>query len=194
MPPKVQPVFEWYTIITGANSIEQGDFLDDFPIITPPVSLVSASRASDVQEEASAKFQTFNIVVMTQSCDLVTFRDDSLVILCPRYDFKDAQTSDGKNLANKDGWKKLIAGRFANIHLINKCSLQGFEFDYQVIDLQRIFSVPFSIVREIAVAQHNRLRLNPPYREHLAQAFARQFMRIGLPLDLPRDYPYKSAN
>lgn len=28
------------------------------------------------------------------------------------------------------------------------------------------------------------LRLLPPYREHLSQAFARYFMRVGLPQDL----------
>ena len=30
-----------------------------------------------------------------------------------------------------------------------------------------------------------RLRLNPPYREHLSQAFARFCMRVGLPVDIP---------
>jgi len=34
--------------------------------------------------------------------------------------------------------------------------------------------------------QGNRLRLLPPYREHLAQAFARFFMRVGLPADIPK--------
>jgi hypothetical protein len=29
------------------------------------------------------------------------------------------------------------------------------------------------------------LRLCPPYREHLAQAFARFFMRVGLPIPIP---------
>jgi hypothetical protein len=27
--------------------------------------------------------------------------------------------------------------------------------------------------------------LLPPYREHLSQAFARFFMRVGLPVDIP---------
>jgi hypothetical protein len=30
-----------------------------------------------------------------------------------------------------------------------------------------------------------RLRLLPPYREHLSQSFARFFMRVGLPIDIP---------
>ena len=32
------------------------------------------------------------------------------------------------------------------------------------------------------------LRLLPPYGEHLSQAFARFFMRVGLPVDIP---PFK---
>ena len=30
-----------------------------------------------------------------------------------------------------------------------------------------------------------KVRILPPYREHLAQAFARFFMRVGLPVDVP---------
>ena len=32
-----------------------------------------------------------------------------------------------------------------------------------------------------------RKRLLPPYREHLSQSFARYFMRVGLPTDIPAD-------
>jgi len=31
-----------------------------------------------------------------------------------------------------------------------------------------------------------RLRLLPPYREHLSQAFARYFMRVGLPSNIKK--------
>jgi hypothetical protein len=40
-------------------------------------------------------------------------------------------------------------------------------------------------VREFAHQMGDRLRLLPPYREHLSQAFARLFMRVGLPADIP---------
>jgi hypothetical protein len=41
-------------------------------------------------------------------------------------------------------------------------------------------------MRQRAVRAGDRLRLLPPYREHLSQAFARYFMRVGLPQDIPR--------
>jgi hypothetical protein len=37
----------------------------------------------------------------------------------------------------------------------------------------------------IKVKPHKRLL--PPYREHLSQSFARYFMRVGLPVDIPKD-------
>ncbi len=33
-----------------------------------------------------------------------------------------------------------------------------------------------------------RFRLLPPYREHLSQAFARFFMRVGLPIPIEKDW------
>jgi len=40
------------------------------------------------------------------------------------------------------------------------------------------------ILEELVTHTGKRLRLCPPYREHLAQAFARFFMRVGLPQDV----------
>jgi hypothetical protein len=47
----------------------------------------------------------------------------------------------------------------------------------------RRWSGPYAHVEKLG----NRLRLCPPYREHLAQAFARFFMRVGLPSDIPEE-------
>jgi hypothetical protein len=53
-----------------------------------------------------------------------------------------------------------------------------------VVDFRRVFSLPFGFLRDAANLLH--LRLLPPYREHLSQSFARYFMRVGLPVDIPR--------
>jgi hypothetical protein len=53
------------------------------------------------------------------------------------------------------------------------------------VDFRRVFSLPLGFMRGLATAQGNRLRLLPPYREHLSQSFARFFMRVGLPEDIP---------
>jgi hypothetical protein len=46
--------------------------------------------------------------------------------------------------------------------------------------------LPFPFLSSLAAANGKRLRLLPPYREHLSQAFARFFMRVGLPTDIPK--------
>ncbi|MCS6860043.1 MAG: hypothetical protein NZT92_06970 [Abditibacteriales bacterium] len=57
--------------------------------------------------------------------------------------------------------------------------------EIRVVDFRRVYTLPKAFVRNFAAAQGKRLRPLPPYREHLAQAFARFFMRVGLPVDIP---------
>jgi len=185
-----EPTFDWYTVVSGSTTFAQGDLLNNFPIIVPPISLTEArDKAVGHESRQQATLNLFNVIVMTQSCDFIKLGDKDQVILCPRWDYSKLADKEPK-FKGKGGWKNLINGRFIGAHIINKCDIENYEFDYQVIDLQRIFSSPLSVVKQVAIDQGSRVRLLPPYREHLAQAFARQFMRVGLPMDLPRDFPY----
>ncbi|HET6574322.1 MAG TPA: hypothetical protein VFG68_12000 [Fimbriiglobus sp.] len=67
-------------------------------------------------------------------------------------------------------------------------TLDGFARECRVVDVRQLFSLPIGFVRKRVGLAGHRLRLLPPYREHLAQAFARYFMRVGLPIDIP---PFK---
>lgn len=50
------------------------------------------------------------------------------------------------------------------------------------MDFHEVFTVPREFLESLLVARGGtRPRLLPPYREHLSQAFARYFMRVGLP-------------
>jgi len=184
------PAFDWYTIVSDTTPLEQGDLLDNFPVIVPGPSLAGASEepvGAEIRQLGTVDL--FNVVVMTQSCDLIRLHDEDETVLCPRFDYSKLIDAEPK-YGGRGGWKNLICGRFIGAHIINKCDIENHSFDYQVIDLGRVFSAPFSVVKQAAINQGNRVRLLPPYREHLAQAFARRFMRVGLPIDLPREYPY----
>jgi len=39
-------------------------------------------------------------------------------------------------------------------------------------------------LKDICKELNERIRLLPPYREHLSQSFARYFMKVGLPQDI----------
>lgn len=58
-----------------------------------------------------------------------------------------------------------------------------------VVDFREIFTLPRTFIESL-VSQRTtpRLRLLPPYREHLSQAFARFFMRVGLPVPIDADW------
>jgi hypothetical protein len=69
-------------------------------------------------------------------------------------------------------------------HLLNHCELTDHKSDCRLIDLGNVFSLPFTLISQVAKERGDRIRLNPPYREHMSQAFARFFMRVGLPVDI----------
>jgi hypothetical protein len=54
-----------------------------------------------------------------------------------------------------------------------------------VVDFRQIISLPFAYLSRHAEQLGPRWRLQSPYLEHFSQAFARFFMRVGLPSALP---------
>ena len=54
-----------------------------------------------------------------------------------------------------------------------------------VVVFKDIFGVHISTLKLHLKNAKNCLRLLSPYREHLSQAFARYFMRVGLPQNIP---------
>ena len=120
---------------------------------------------------------------MSQSCDLVKGRtkvDD--VLLCAVW--KRSEFKEPSPLATDKGMEEARKLRLPSFHVLAASNLPGFEREVRVVDFRRVHSLPFPFVREkAAMAKH--LRLLPPYREHLSQSFARFFMRVGLPIDIP---------
>jgi hypothetical protein len=52
------------------------------------------------------------------------------------------------------------------------------------VDFKNVYGIHFDFLLDLIRQPSPRIRLLPPYREHLSQAFARYFMRVGLPLDI----------
>ncbi len=68
--------------------------------------------------------------------------------------------------------------------MIEKCELPNHEFERQIIDFRTIYTLPKDFVLAFSGKLGKRVRLLSPYKEHLSQAFARYFMRVGLPRPL----------
>ena len=172
-------LYPWYSVANGPE-LEQGDVLVDVP-----VPVINATSEDEVSNEGflPGRIDTFDLIVMTQSCDIPKNSVKHL-ILCPIWTLNEAANINSE-FGTPGGRNNLRLGRVFAYHLLNKCELEGYERDHVIVGFERIIERPKDTMIRFAEAQGDRIRLMPPYREHLAQAFARFFMRIGLPIDIP---------
>jgi len=172
--------YKWYTVVDGDESLQQGDFIFSCPYVIPEFGTEPESE-SDPKKEVPAEIDEFNVIVMSQSCDLEHGKLQ-IVLVCPFLTWDEVKDPRFKS---RKGREKLKEGTVIGYHLLNKCDVEGFEMDYVVVDLRNMYGVPFGYLKQ---RKDKRLRLMPPYREHLAQSFARLFMRVGLPEDIPDSF------
>ena len=166
--------YPWYGLVTDA--LQQGDFLKDCVTPVQPIELGAPPAEQTVKAH---KYDL--VVVMTQSCDLAD-GDLSQVQVCPVWTlekFLEALPSNEKRKARQN---QLKGGRLVGYHLLNRCVVPENNRPHLVADFNRVFSIPVGYA--LSFASEPRIRLLPPYREHLAQGFARYYMRVGLPADI----------
>ncbi len=169
--------YPWYDLVSGER-LGQGDILESCPVYSPPEELAGSDSLSPIFE-----FEDRDIIVVSQSCDLIVGREKvSQIVVCPIWllaDFVDG------HLATLKGREEVRRGVLPSYHMLAACELPDFQRGIRVVDFRELFTLPLGYARKRAGLSDQRLRLPPPYREHLAQAFTRYFMRIGLPLDIP---------
>jgi hypothetical protein len=169
------PKYPWYQV-GKLNDLEQGDLFPNCPIIALPNDLKPILKAKENEEiEITPDLHRVNLILMTQSCDLANQKVEQ-VLLCAYSSF-----SEDVYKNNKDNIKK---ERMPALHLIEKCDAKNVCFEKQVVDFRAIYTLPKDFVIAFAKTQKIRARLLSPYKEHLSQAFARYFMRVGLPRPL----------
>ena len=177
-----EPPYEWYGVVEAAEPLAQGDILESLPVIFP----ISPKHTI----EGSAVYSTSTIsdyIVLTQSCDLTYSKVDNIV-LCPISSLSSHIESNFPAMGEKGKRKyknHLSDGEVIGWHLLNRCEIPEKPLDYHVVDLKNPIALPLTYIAIHAHEQPSRLRLQPPYREQLSQAFARAFMRVALPIIIP---------
>ncbi len=182
MAISVNNEYPWYHIVDAGTRINQGDFFYQLQVLNP----LKMPDVSSMEADSAVEVVQIDCVVLTHSCDFQnTTPDDYQVLVCPI-------ASATPELINTNDWGQLVNGRMTDAYLLHEfiSDEPGMAFRYQLVDLKTVYSIPYRLLREHAVAQGKRVQLQPPYREHLAQAFAKRFMRVGLPIDLPRKRPW----
>lgn len=173
------PMYPWFAQVAN-DDLEQGDIFEDCPTYLPPDNMTLAG------EKPVVRWEERDLILISQSCDLVKGREKiGQACLCEVW--RQSEFKAPHLLADLGNLEMVRKGQIPRYHLLAPSQISGFERELRVVDLQQVYSLPIDFLRARALIG-KRLRLLPPYREHLSQAFARVFMRVGLPIDIP---PFK---
>jgi len=173
-----------YKIAQPAEALAQGDILLSFPLVDLPHRIDHPGRYE-------ATVNVYDVIILTQSCDLARDKPKiDRVVVCPvcklEYFVNENELFKHKSQKQKISLKnRLRQGAVVGFHLLMKPNIAPQLDDFLVVDFRGTSSAPYHFLVDFASAMGPRLRLLPPYREHLSQAFARFFMRVGLPVDIP---------
>lgn len=183
----------WYISVPADSPLDQGDIIFDCPVVSwkdEPIAIAENGEESGVLK-SRVELSTADVVVMTQTCDLAE-QKVHYVILCPHFDlaeyrksWEDAERNRSQTPTDKS-WGKFLdrvaAGQSWNLSLLNREQRNDLKAPHRIVDFHEVLSLPRDFLESWLMRKGSaRLRLCPPYREHLSQAFARFFMRVGLP-------------
>ncbi|WJE16200.1 hypothetical protein QRD89_02295 [Halobacillus sp. ACCC02827] len=191
--------FQWYEVVENSKDVTQGDIILDCP--------VSILEEHDEYPYFKKRGAIIDVIVMTQACDLENDEPKvDEITLCPiepvknylkarmeqhyeaegveDFDFEDLKTK-GQRKKKVSLFDKLRKGETLDYYLLNSFFESDFSFTYHIVGLRDSYRIPVNSINKIVKEKPgNRLRLLPPYREHLAHNFAFNFSRIGLPIDI----------
>lgn len=134
-------------------------------------------------ETALVPVSTADLVIVTQSCDLEN-KKVQLVACCPIHTLAKF-TEANPRFAKKDYRESVRKGRIEGLHLLASPENPDNNELALVVDFGQIISLPFDYLESRAISLGKRWRLDSPFLEHFSQAFARFFMRVGLPSTVP---------
>lgn len=168
----------FWTKVTG-TSLAQGDLLTACLV---PLFDADFGTAGEGATEALVLCEQ-TLIIVTQSCDLENSKVE-LVAMCPVHTLEEFE-SFNPNFKNKGRWEAVRKGRVEGLHLLGSPTNPDDNRSALVVDFGQIFSLPPAYLERKAEAAGERLRLDSPFLEHFSQAFARYFMRVGLPSQIP---------
>lgn len=166
----------WWVGVEGSN-LAQGDYLPKclVPFFEPDYGTDGGIQEVPVKE--------YDCIVVTQSCDLENDKAP-LVALCPIYPIS-VYEKVNFSFKQKGAWERVRQGRVEGLHLLASHDDPDNNRVCFVADFREIYSLPIGYLKQHAESLGQRWRLQPPYLEHFSQAFARFFMRVGLPSSIP---------
>lgn len=165
--------------MTGAD-LEQGDVF-----LGCPVYRVESPLNGGASGELEVIEERHDVVILTQTCDLINDKvEDVLVAAVLSYDEICRASGPAQGHVRSTAFRKAaVAGTLPAYSLLQNRDEEP-RLGWSLVSFHHLFTLPKVALVGAAQHQGERLRLIPPYKEHLAQAFARYMMRVGLPTTL----------
>ena len=177
-------MYPWFETISRSTELVQGDMVINCAVIQPTPDHYKAIE-QNLESELPCPVLLFNGIILSQSCDIVNEKIHS-VIVCPVITLGELMQNE-PYFHSSTARESLRQGKEPAYHLLNKVSITTSSLeDFYVVTFRHIYSIPKDFIKATVEGQ-SRMRLLPPYREHLSQSFARYFMRVGLPVDISKD-------
>ncbi|MEA2822757.1 MAG: hypothetical protein QOJ86_4761 [Bradyrhizobium sp.] len=165
----------WYEEVMGSD-LEQGDILTDCPTYHPIYPGSSATNTVSVLRN------DFDLVVLSQSCDLVTGREKlANVVLCPFFSKQAIEADSVHPLSRKGAIANAAKNKEPAFFVLDAYQGDGVALQLCVVHFRQVLTIPLPFLRSLVSERGTRLRLRSPYREALATRFANFFSRVALP-------------
>lgn len=166
-----------FWIAHQGSDLAQGDMLSNclVPTFNPQFGKGGDSESVPVSRG--------DLIVVTQTCDLQNAKA-RFVALCPIFTLDQFESTNTK-FKSKGAWEEVRKGRREGLHMLAGTDEPQNNRKAFVVDFRQIYSLPFDYLAGHAEQLGIRWRLQSPFLEHFSQAFARFFMRVGLPSAIP---------
>ena len=186
----------WYDLVGPDVPLTQGDLVFDCPVLAWKEEPIAIASEAEAAERLSHHFDTLavDVVIMTQACDLEqeNIRNVTLCRLWSLTEYREQWTENRKGTGRrygKEAWRNYCGymkrGFIWNVAMLNQAHVHDEQIEHRIVDFYEVYTLPLEFLRWFAQqAAQPRFRLLPPYREHLSQAFARFYMRVGLPAEI----------
>lgn len=166
----------WWHAIDGAE-LAQGDVLPECLVPLIPDDFDPDGQPFDLRTKPG------RFIIISQSCDLMNMKA-GVVALCPIWTLMEFEASN-PIFMKKGIWEVVRKGRREGLYMLASPTAPDAPRETLLVNFREIHSLPIGYLKRHAGTLGSRWRLNPPCLEHFSQAFARFFMRVGLPSTLP---------
>lgn len=132
--------------------------------------------------KSSRKPAIYDLIILTNSCDIVN-KDPPIILVAPYIEISEFQKKH-KKFTNTH-LKLTRKGQMFSYRLLPPCEIEDYDTETFIVDFGNIMAISLDSIQQHISDLDKRLRLRPPLREYISQAYAISIMRVSLPEEIP---------